>query len=45
MTHEREVLPRAQLELEFQACVQEREMLLGQLARLIEDGMATVPSD
>jgi hypothetical protein len=38
-------LPRAQLELEFTAVAQERELLLNQLAGLLEELMVTVPAD
>jgi hypothetical protein len=38
-------LPRAQLELEYTAVLQERELLLSQLAGLLEELMITVPGD
>jgi hypothetical protein len=38
-------LPRIQLELEYRACLQEREMLLNQLAGVLEELMLTVPAD
>jgi hypothetical protein len=40
---ERAALPRAQLELDYRAALQERELLLNQLAGLLEDLMATAP--
>ena len=36
-------LPRSQLELEYTAVLQEREMLLNQLASLLEEMMIAVP--
>ena len=36
-------LPRSQLELEYTAVLQEREMLLNQLAGLLEEMMIAVP--
>jgi hypothetical protein len=38
-------LPRAQLELEYTAALQEHELLLNQLAGLLEELMVTVPAD
>jgi hypothetical protein len=42
---ERSALPRAQLELEYRTALQEREMLLNQLAGVLEDLIVTVPAD
>jgi hypothetical protein len=42
---DRAALPRAQLELEYRAALQERELLLNQLAGVLEDLMVTVPAD
>ena len=38
-------LPRAQLELEYTAVLQEREMLLNQLAGLLEEMMVAIPGE
>jgi hypothetical protein len=38
-------LPRAQLELEYVVVVQKRELLLNQLAGVLEEFMVSVPAD
>ena len=38
-------LPKAQLELEYTAVLQERELLLNQLAGLLEEKMVTIPTE
>jgi hypothetical protein len=38
-------LPRAQLQLEYDAILQERELLLNQLAGLLEGLMVSAPAD
>jgi hypothetical protein len=38
-------LPRAQLELEYTATLQEHDLLLNQLAGLLEELMVTIPAD
>jgi hypothetical protein len=42
---ERRAMPRVQLELEYQAALQERDVVLHELAACLKDLMVTVPPD